>query len=434
MRLNINELIDKKESENLSRLNKAIDLSKSEHKKAKEAREFEDKKFEEFKEIIKDETYFDLDHIKQLNLNADITIHLSSKGAGKSVHIFKLFKDRIDRGEKVIYGRVLGTELATEARRFNEDERSPVCMVKGTDSWYFYKKSDVKEFKQSSKYGSRQFITHYYLSKAGYEYVGLGMSFLNSNTLGGGEYQGFTAIIFDEIVSYQPKDYVNDMVMSNWGCAVSTVLRNKSHLDIIMMGNLRQHLEYIPILDYYDIDISDDLRFLQRAVGDDDEPCKILFINSGSLYKGTWKNQASVAHHVPLEDRLFLEHNKPVNTSVKVLNRRIVEQMKYVFSFAFLRNDQTGIVFTLYESGEEPNKLALSATRLCLTTYVGGEIYASDEMLTSKFSILSRVLSIKPFVKAILSYLACGELYFDSIKSLAITTDCVKAWKQLCQR
>lgn len=319
------------EQENIQGLEKAEALSIREQQAIYNQRAYEAVKFEKFKEIIKGQRYFRIQHLKDLGIKYNIAIHLSAKNVGKTTELYRLITDCINRGKKFIYGRVTKQELSTEIEKFTEDKMSPVMIFVNNTHYYFFKKTDVMQFMME-----KPEITPSYnlLVKAGFPVVGKGMAFMNANILGSGSYEDYDMVFFDEIVSYTPKQYVNERIMYNWGVAVSTILRNKDNLTIIMMGNLQNNITSVPVLDYYGIDIADNLRVIQRSMGDDPnaEPCTILYVNSGSLYNNSLKNQAAVAHHASLDDRLFMEHNKIINSNVRILTREIAGDMKSLFT------------------------------------------------------------------------------------------------------
>lgn len=187
------------------------------------------------------------------------------------------------------------------------------------------------------------------LLKIGCKPVGLGYTFYASNTLSGMNYEGFSTIIFDEILSYRPKNDLNDKVFEGWGCSVSTILRDKPDLRIYLFGNLVQNLS-TEILDYYGISVDDDFRIIRRGEKGD---CSIVFINGGGLYEGSFKNQGGVAKHMSIEHEAFLSTNKIIKPTINILTPAIFEKFEYVTCIAVTLS--TGPIYVLLKKIISPD-------------------------------------------------------------------------------
>lgn len=418
--------IEAVEKENLQGLKKAQRLSRKEQAAIAAQRAYENIKFEKFKEIIKGQRYFRIDHFKQLGIKYHIAIHLSAKNVGKTTELYRLIKDTLDRGKKFIYGRVTVQELETEVDKFREDSMSPVILLKQGSRFFFFDKKQVEAVMEDQ---GEMIPTYTMLTKAGLEIVGKGMTFMGANILGSGNYADYDMIFFDEIVSYTPKQYVNERIMYNWGVAISTILRNKEDLTVIMMGNLQNNITSVPILSYYGIDIGDNLRVIKRAMGNGD-PCSILYVNSGSLYNNSLKNQASVAHHASLDDRLFMEHNKVINTNVRVLNAAIVGKMKVIASFCVEYQDGyyalelRGFSESLHEEDafepDEYDYYALCIRPLTITTVFKGEAYTHDPLVSNKFTNIIYRRNLRGLYKFVYKLFVNNVLYYDNANSLEL--------------
>lgn len=160
--------------------------------------------------------------------------------------------------------------------------------------------------------------------------VGRGVPFFKANSLPGGEYEGYTTIFFDEILSYSPINRINEKVMHAWSACMHTIQRNKPEIKVYMMGNMQNVPEH-PILSFYGIDIDDKLRIIKR--GEQGETT-ILFINSGGLYKNTIGHKGGAAHHAGVEEQIFLKHNRVIKPNTTVLTPQIFRHLDHVFSFA----------------------------------------------------------------------------------------------------
>lgn len=420
----INEL----EQTNLEGLERAKQLSLREQEAIYAQRHYESEKFNEFKRIISGQRYFRIKHLQDLNIPYNIAIHLSAKNVGKTTELYRLISECLSRNKKFIYGRVTVGELETEIEKFGEDSLSPVILVKNYYRYYFFKKEDVETF---NALNPDVLPTYSKLIKMGFEVVGKGMTFMGANTLGSGNYEDYEMIFFDEIVSYTPKQYVNERILYNWGVAISTILRNKSNLTVIMMGNLQNNITSVPILKYYGIDIGDNLRIIKRSMGGG-EPCTILYVNSGSLYNNALKNQASVAHHASLDDRLFMEHNKIINSNAKVLNSAIVGDMESLFACAVeLKDVMYALELRCYTPNDvekqldDTNIFALVVHPLTITTALPCDIYTHDGLVANKFTKTVYKKNLRSFLKTIHNLYIHRQLYFADARSMEIGGLCI---------
>lgn len=209
---NLKHKIDELERSNIESLERAEYLSLKERAEIRAQREYERLKFEKFKDIIKGQRYFRIQHFKDLGIPYNIAIHLSAKNVGKTTELYRLIRACLDRGKKFIYGRVTIAELNTEVSKFKEDEISPVVLVKHEGLFYFFRKTDVDMFLVDNPGKMASFNN---LNRYGCEVVGKGMAFMNSNVLGSGNYADYDTIFFDEIVSYTPKQYINENILYN---------------------------------------------------------------------------------------------------------------------------------------------------------------------------------------------------------------------------
>lgn len=423
--MNLEAKINELERENEEGLEKARKLKLKELKAIANQRAYEEAKFEQFKKIIEGQRYFRIEHLEKLKIKYDIAIHLSAKNVGKTTELYRLIRATLQRGKKFIYGRVTVQELETEVEKFREDEMSPVLLVKHDRMFYFFEKSKVMMLIDENETFTP---TYKALVGAGLEVVGRGMTFLGSNVLGSGNYTNYDTIFFDEIVSYTPKQYVNDKILYNWGCAVSTILRNKDKLTIIMMGNLQNNITEVPVLTYYDIDIADNLRVIERTMGEGEnkEPCTILYVNSGSLYNNSLKNQASVAHHASLDDRLFMEHNKVINPNVKILNRAVVSKMESVCACAVEYLDEFfALELRSFTSPKSEEYFALCVHPMKVTTALNVEIYTHDPVVSNRFSTTIYRKNMRSVYKFMFKLFTGNALYYDCMNSVEIGSWCM---------
>lgn len=208
----IRDRINELERTNLEGLERAERLSREEQSAIYAQRRFETEKFEEFKRLIYGQRYFRIQHLKDLGINYHIAIHLSAKNVGKTTELYRLIAECLSRNKKFIYGRVTVQELESEVEKFGEDELSPVILVKNNSRYYFFKKEDVEVYITIHQDAQP---TYSKLIKAGFEVVGKGMTFMGANILGSGNYADYDMIFFDEIVSYTPKQYVNQRILYN---------------------------------------------------------------------------------------------------------------------------------------------------------------------------------------------------------------------------
>lgn len=195
-----------------------------------------------------------------------------------------------------------------------------------------------------------------------------------------------------------------------------------------MMGNLKNTVEQIPILEYYGIDISDNLRVIKRSMGENSEPCTILYVNSGSLYNNALKNQASVAHHAPLDDRIFMENNRVITTSVKVLTPEIVSKMNSIVACGLEFDDEfVALELREYEEPETQDKtFALYVLPLKITTVLDSEIFTHDPVVGIKFTKVVYKKNMRSIYKLFYRLFTSKQLYYANSNSLEIGVRCME--------
>lgn len=372
------------------------------------------------------------EHFQKLNINQHILIHLSVKNTGKTTELYRLIKACVARKKKFIYGRVTPSELKTEVNKFETDENSPCSVIVSKDQFFFFLKSDIEKY--HSENPTKLNVRFSDLIKAGYTYVGLGMTFLGANTLGSGNYTDFDTVFFDEIVPYTAKNYVNPDVLYHWSVAVSTILRNKTELYIVMMGNLKATMKRVPILEYYGISVSDNLRIVKRSM-EGGEPCTILYVNSGSLYGNSIRSQASVAHHAPLADRLFLSHNKIINSSTKVLTPEIVDHFESYLAIA-LPYKQNNYIIELLRHSEDKERhededtdqdmiYAIRVHNIDITTNIQSTIMTNDLSIAQQWDFIFYFKSLPGF-NLIFKLFTFKCLYYDSAYALDMASNIIQ--------
>lgn len=200
-----------------------------------------------------------------------------------------------------------------------------------------------------------------------------------------------------------------------------------------MMGNLKNTVKQIPVLDYYGIDISDNLRVIKRSMTENGEPCTILYVNSGSLYNNSLKNQAAVAHHAPLEDRIFMENNRVVNTSVKVLTPAIAAKMSSVvacgveFDDGFYALELKEYEEPATKDNPKPDKVfALYVHPLTITTVLNTEIFSHDPIVGIKFTKVQYKKNMRSIYNLFYQLFTSKELYYANSNSLEIGMRCME--------
>lgn len=202
-----------------------------------------------------------------------------------------------------------------------------------------------------------------------------------------------------------------------------------------MMGNLQNNITKVPILSYYGIDVQDNLRVIKRSMEGSNEPCTILYVNSGSLYNNALKNQASVAHHASLEDRLFMEHNKIINTSVKVLNHSVVADMESIIACAVEFEDEFyALELRGYETEEntklpteeEDQYFALVVHPMTITTALKTDIFTHDPVVGCKFTKVIYRKNMRSIFKFMYKLFVSKLMYFANAHSLDIGIRCLE--------
>lgn len=385
-----------------------------EAQRAGDNKDLENQKWNEFLDVIKDATYFRQKHIDDLKVPYHICIHLSAKGSGKTTELFRMMRKVIEDGGKFMYGRVYQNELDLELVEFKNDKKSPIYPITFKGTPYFFKKDQVDAWliQNTDENGIIPTPTFKKLQQDGLDIVGRGYTFLKSNSLSGGSYEGYTHIFFDEILSYSPINRVNDKVLHAWSASIHTIQRNKPSLKVYMYGNL-QNAPYHPILDFYGISIDDNLRIIQRG---EKGKTVILYVNSGGHYLNTIGNKGGSAHHYGVEQQIFLKYNKVIKPTTSVLTPDIFNNMNFVTAFA-LKYLGDPYYVELRESTDE-NIYAISCGQLDISTLIEGEIYTNDPTIYNRFLNTTPRTSIEGVFNRIYRLFKYRELCFDTLHSL----------------
>lgn len=422
-RKSIRSEIDQIKQSNLEGIQEIQKLKQEENRRIQAVRKFEVYKWEQFKEIVKGQPYFRFAHIEELGIKRNFTIHLSAKNTGKTTAIYRKMTEIINKGEKFLYGRVYVNEMFSAMHQFEVDSNCPVVILMKERRWYIYKKQDIQFWKTAKlnemEEGEEALIGMPKISelkKLGIEPVGLGYTFVNSNTLGGMNYEGYSTIFFDEILSYSPINRINKRVLDAWDASISTITRKKPEINVWFMGNLLDVPEH-PILKFYGIDIDDDLRIIKRG---ENEDCTILFINSGGLYEASFRNQAGVTKHGDVEHQAFLKNNKVLKTTPNILSPRIFEGFNFVSAFAmYLAPDVYFVELRrLPPTKREPAQYCIRCDNLTITTITGGKIYSDNPNIYNKFENTTRRVTILSIFNMVYRLYRSKSLKFDTVSSL----------------
>lgn len=279
----------------------------------------EDKKFQEFIEIAKNRQYFNLAHVDALKLPYHFLIFLTKKNTGKSRAIYSRMWEAIKEGKKFIFMRTMATEITESGHHFRQDSFCPVFMIKCGKSAFLYKKSDWEEVvaleqsKKDTPIKINPSISK--LRKYGFEEVGEAIDFKFCQSIGGGNFENYAYIFYDECLSYCPNKQIRDSHLQNWAAFISSIARNKESLTVYMFGNMRPNSE---LLDFYGIHVDDKLRYIDR------DGCYILFINACSIYPG-FSQQTSAVKHAPAQFRDLLENNALALTTSQILKKDLFQ-------------------------------------------------------------------------------------------------------------
>lgn len=200
-----------------------------------------------------------------------------------------------------------------------------------------------------------------------------------------------------------------------------------------MMGNLKATLKEVPILKYYGISVSDNLRIIKRSM-ENGEPCTILYVNSGSLYGNSIRSQASVAHHAPLSDRLFLSHNKIINSSTKVLNPEVVDHFESVLALALPYKQNNYIIEVLRHVEDIDNGTditdsdilyAVKVHDIDITTNIESTIMTNDFSISQQWDFITYMKNLPGF-RFLFRLFKFKCLYYDSAYSLDLASQIIQ--------
>lgn len=424
--MNLKDLIKEEQSKTLEVLEDARRLQEESLKRNSEVKELEAAKYREFTTIASQHKFFRQAHIDSLKIPYNICIHLSAKGSGKTTEIFRMMAKCLKEGERFLYGRVYPKELNTELAEFITDTRCPVVVVYYKDIPYLFDKVLFSRWYHENydeETGKGPMVAYKKLIDAGIEPCGRCYTFFGSNTLSGGNYEGYTTIFFDEILSYSPINRVNESILHAWSASIHTIQRNKPEVKVYMMGNMQNVPEH-PILSFYGIDIGDKLRIVKR--GEKGETV-ILFINSGGLYKNTIGHKAGAAHHAGVQEQIFLKHNRIIKPSPTVLTPEIYNQMEHVFSFAInagslLNPTVVHVEFREKEFSKDNIVGVVRCSKLEISSLSQSEIWTDDLSIYNKFHNTSKRATIEGLFNEVYRLYKFRSLYFDSVNSLELFT------------
>lgn len=184
-----------------------------------------------------------------------------------------------------------------------------------------------------------------------------------------------------------------------------------------------------PILNHYGIDISDQFRYITRGEGN--QLCRILFVNSGGLYRKTIGHKGGAANHMSAERRVFLKHNRVIKPTGNILTPHIFENMEHVLSFAVniggLNNDVVYVELrTTGKQGEEEKEeeentfYCITCGQLKITTLTKGEIYTENPTIYNSFQNTTKKYTIQAIFNNVYRLFKYSLLYFDCYESMEL--------------
>lgn len=313
-----------------------------------------------------------------------------------------------------MFGRVYADELEREQHEFETRADSPVRMLKFRNSWFFFSKEDIAHYIESKTEKDENGIiyvpdvTYRNLRKAGYEEVGKGMTMYKANCLSSGGYDRYTTVIFDEILSYNPKNMISKPVLDAWDVSTNTIQRNKPTLKYYLFGNLQEVAEH-PFLSHYGIDIDDELRYIEREKG-----CNILFVNSKGLYKNTIGHKSGASQHVSDERGEFLANNTILKPHPNILNNELFETMNKRFSIVDYQSCGYCIV-TMRQLKDENGEInCVNIEPLSYTTLIDEIAYSNDLNAINLNDSVKYRLSLESYHRLIRRLFKYKKLYFSN--------------------
>lgn len=278
----------------------------AEEQEALKNKQFEEEKYKEFKEIASKEDFFSLKHIEKLGLDWNILIVLGEKNIGKTQEKYRIIREQIKEGKKIIYGRATKGDLLQETHILRGDETAPIILSQSKEGFLVNEKVYL---------GNGTW-------KKGAE-VGRGFYLKEANKIGGAsEWTNYSYVLLDEIIPYDSKCILRPEHLSSWAAFLSSIVRNTNHdLKVCAFGNLLD--KNSAFLDFYQIKRDDKLRYITRG----GEETKILYLNIGELYKKGFGFQKGVAQHAPPDFALALRRNYILSRQINIISPNLFEKM-----------------------------------------------------------------------------------------------------------
>lgn len=183
-------------------------------------------------------------------------------------------------------------------------------------------------------------------------------------------------------------------------------------------GNLQNRPEHC-FLNFYGIDVDDNLRLVTRIDDNGNLSTKILFINSGELYKNTIGNKSGASLHGSIEDQIFLKYNKVIKPNDLILNNVIFEDMELIDSVA-LSDGMDNYYIEVRKARDEKNGdiYAARCRELTPTTYTGGVIETDEPFISNMFMNTTARTSINYTINMLYNEFRFGDLHFNNISSM----------------
>lgn len=359
----LNDIESRRQEEDERRTRARNAVRYEEERRVKESPE-DEVLFEKYKKIVKGERYVKLEHIDALGVEYDVLFFTTVKNTGKTTNIvYNRFYYYFNKGQKVVYIRNSIGEFEKHLHEFNRTESNPFIAVKRKNTYVLLDKKTNTE-------------------------CGLCTDMKSANLISGGNFDGYGAIIFDEALTWNPNNVINESHISNLFVLPSSVQRDKTEkIKVYLVSNIPATSKNLLLLDYLGIDINHKLRYITR--GNTNNPnvkCNILYINAGNIFKGI-NDQDGAAQMASQAMKMMIGSNKLISAYDNTIGLDVFTFLKSKFAFIFTIKDKDYLIHLKHIFDPESERM-LHCIHACVyepIIYVDCDIYTDNAITASMY-------------------------------------------------
>lgn len=235
----------------------------------------------QFAERVKEEEFFRLHHIDDLNLPYDILIFVSEKNIGKSRQMLTHMNEAYARGKEFVIMRSLQehliTGLATQLLEIHSNFKL------GANGNILHKSDNDSEAEEENTWG---YYNKY--KKRTKKIAGKAMALTTCTKWKGASFDNTEFLWFDEATDEHENVTINEF-KTFFIKVANSIERRKDNFKIIITGNTDFSTSH-PLFEYFELDPEQNLIYTTRKAPGANQESRILYINSRGLYKVGAKN------------------------------------------------------------------------------------------------------------------------------------------------